>query len=94
MFSSKNLNWFEFFLGVAVLLSLVFLLNYNLYVMPDALSVTGGSLIGYFFCTWIAWSITKFKMKERHPEFKFFFLSITSIFALIASFSNIVKLLS
>jgi hypothetical protein len=94
MFSSKSLTWFEFFLGFAVLFSLVFLLNYNLYVMPDALSVAGGSLIGYFFCTWIAWVITKFKMKERSPEFKFFFLAITSIFALIASFSNILKLLS
>jgi uncharacterized membrane protein YccC len=93
MFSLKNLTWFGFFVGIAVLISLVFLLNYNLYVMPDALSVTGGSLIGYFFCTWIAWIITKFKMKERRPEFKFFFLSIASIFTLLASFSGIQKLL-
>ena len=93
MLISINLTWVRFTIGIAALFSLLFLLNYNLYVMPDALSVTAGSLIGIFVCTWLGWMLTKFKMKERSPEFKIFFLSIASLLTLTSSFSGILKLL-
>ena len=90
---SINLTWVKFSAGIAILFSLLFLLNYNLYVMPDALTVTAGSLTGTSLFTWLGWKLTKFKMKERSPEFKIFFLSIASLLILTSSFSGILKLL-
>jgi len=93
MLISLNLTWARFSAGIVILFSLLFLLNYNLYVMPDDLTVTAGSLTGTSLCTWLGWKLTKFKMKERCPEFKIFFLSVVSLLTLTSSFSGILKLL-
>ncbi len=46
MASLTALNWRGFWIGTATIFGLLFLLNYHLYVMPDALSVTVGGLAG------------------------------------------------
>ena len=46
MASLTALNWRGFWIGTATIFGLLFLLNYHLYVMRDALSVTVGGLAG------------------------------------------------
>lgn len=87
------LTWRGFWIGAVVLYGLFFLLNYHLYVMPDALFVTVGGFIGAFVFAWLVWCVTKFIMKERAPESKYFILVLASLSVVASSYSGVVKLL-
>ena len=87
------LSWRAFWIGIATLFALFFLLNYHLYVMPDALSVTVGGILGAFIFAWIVWRITKFIMKERTPESKYFILTIATLSVIASAYPGLAKLL-
>lgn len=87
------LTWRGFWIGTATLFGLLFLLNYHLYVMPDALSVTVGGLIGAFIFAWVVWRITKFIMKERTPESRYFILIIAALSVVASAYPGLAKLL-
>jgi uncharacterized membrane protein YccC len=83
-----------FLIGTAILFSFLFLLNYHLYVMPDALSVTVGGLLGAFIFAWVALRVTKFIMKDRAPESRSFILIIASMTVVTQSYPALLKLFS
>ena len=87
------LTWRGFWIGTAILFGLLFLLNYHLYVMPDALSVTVGGLAGAFIFAWLAWLVTKLTMKERTPEYRYFILTIAALAVVATAYPGIAKLL-
>lgn len=87
------LTWRGFWIGTAILFALLFLLNYHLYVMPDALSVTVGGLLGAFIFAWIVWRVTKSIMKERTPESKYFILTVTALSVIPQAYPGLAKLL-
>jgi undecaprenyl pyrophosphate phosphatase UppP len=91
MASLTALTWRGFWLGTAVLFGLFFLLNYHLYVMPDALSVTVGGFIGAFIFAWIVWLITRFIMKERTPQFQYFLLVLASLSVVAQGMTNLLR---
>jgi hypothetical protein len=75
-----------FWIGTAILFGVVFLINYNLYVMPDAFSVTLGTLLGSYLFAWIVWWVVKLIMKARAPERRYlvFLLACLSAAAVVA----------
>lgn len=83
-----------FLIGTAILSSFFFLLNYHLYVMPDALSVTAGELFGAFIFAWVALRVTKFIMKDHAPESRFFILMIASMNLATQAYPALIKLFS
>lgn len=61
-----------FRIGTTCLFGVVFLINYRLYVMPDALVMAIGVILGSYLFSWLVWRIAKLKMKQRAPEPRYF----------------------
>ena len=67
-----ELSWRGFWVGTTCLFGLVFLVNYRLYVMPDALSMAIGAMLGGYLFGWLVWRLVKLKMGQRAPEPRYF----------------------
>jgi uncharacterized membrane protein YccC len=89
-----EIGWKGFWGGTAVLFGLVFAVHYNLYVMPDALSTTIGTLIGSYLFAWVVWRLVKFKMAARAPEPRFFVLVLATLSSFAALFPELSKLIT
>ncbi|MGF6265454.1 hypothetical protein OKW34_000232 [Paraburkholderia youngii] len=82
-----------FWIGTLIAFLVVFAINYRLYVMPDAVSITAGDLVAPFLIAWLIWRLVKWRMKERAPEQRYFVLVLASIFLAIAVvFPRLIKL--
>ena len=74
-----ELGWRGFWIGTILLFGVVFLVNYSLYVMPDALSVTVGSMLGIYLFSWLVWWVVKLIIKQRAPEPRYFIFVLACI---------------
>ena len=92
--NNLTVSWKGFWIGAASLFALFFLLNYHLYVMPDALSVTVGGLIGSFLFAWVVWWLAKLVFKDRIPERRYFILVIAALSVAASAYPGIAKLLA
>ncbi|HYA28292.1 MAG TPA: hypothetical protein VEI95_05700 [Acidobacteriota bacterium] len=82
-----------FWIGTACLFGVVFLFNYNFYVMPNALSMSVGLLIGCYLFSWLAWYITKWiRGSERAPEPRYFVFVLACIGAALSILQEVMKL--
>ena len=61
-----------FCIGTAVLFSIVFFINANLYTMPDALYTSMGAMVGYYLFGWFVWRVVKLKMGPSAPQQRYF----------------------
>lgn len=93
MKQSKSLSWLWFWVGFATLFALMFTLNYNVFVMPDALSLTAGGVLGSYLFAYIVWVVTRFAMKARTPEYKFFVSVLAALSVASQAFPLITKLM-
>ena len=90
MASNLQLTWRSFWIGTTGLFFFFFGLNYQLYAMPDALSVTVGGLVGAFVFAWVALRVTKLIMKARAPDAKYLCLIIAALSVGVQALRNFV----
>lgn len=90
-----ELSWRGVWIGTTCLFGVVFFVNYRLYVMPDALSMTIGALLGSYLFGWLVWRITKLKMgSERAPEPRYFVFVLACLSAAVTILPHVAAFLA
>lgn len=90
-----ELSWRGFWIGTACLFGVVLFINYRLYVMPDALSMAIGAMLGSYLLGWLVWRITKLIMgSERAPEPRYFVFVLACLSVVTTILPNVAKLLA
>jgi hypothetical protein len=88
-----ELSWRGFWIATICLFGIVFATYHSIYVMPDAFSVSVGSMIGSYFAGFALWQITKFKMGvERAPEKRYFIFVVACLSIAIHLWQELSKL--
>lgn len=87
-----ELSWRGFWIGTTLLFGVVFFANYSLYVMPDALSVSVGSMLGSYLFGWLVWRVVKLKMQQRAPEPRYFVFVLACLAIAATILPHVVKL--
>jgi uncharacterized membrane protein YccC len=81
------------FWGVtAVAFVILLLLHRHYYVMPDAISMAAGSIIGTYFFSGLVWRIVKWRMRDRAPDSRYFIVALSCATLLATNLSRIAGL--
>ncbi len=89
-----ELSWRGFWIGTTLLFGAVFLVNYRLYVMPDALSMAIGAMLGSYLFGWLVWRVVKLKMQQRAPEPRYFVFVLACLSMAAIILPHVAKLLA
>lgn len=84
-----ELSWRGFWIGTSVLIGAAFLINYHVYAMPDALSMTIGTMLGSYLFGWLVWRVIKLRMGQRAPEPRYFVFVLACLSAAATIFPHL-----
>jgi hypothetical protein len=76
-------------IAAAVLFAVYFTVNYRLYGMPDAFSISLGGVIGSYLFAWIIWRVVKLSAGPRAPQGRFIIVVIASISVALQIFQHV-----
>lgn len=89
----KRLSAKGFWGCTALVLVLLFLIDRHYFVMPDALSVAVGGLIGTYLISWLIWQLVRWRMKDRAPDSRYFVVALSAVLLTVTNGGHILGLL-
>ncbi len=86
-------SWTAFVAVSIALLVFAFLLNKQVYVMPDALSMAVGSTLASYIAALFVWGILRVIKRENAPKYRPFVTCAATFFILVISLPTIERIL-